>query len=90
MMDVVNKTTKITATFVATVWNIASVKTMMCCPWSYCDARAPSDAVPARRATLGISGVAASWREPVGTVSPTPAMPAQSASSTERAKLSVR
>lgn len=82
--------TKTTPTYVVTGCNIASVKTVMCCPLSYGDTRGPLDAVPVRRATLGISGVAASQREPVGMVSRTPAMPALSASSTERAKLSVR
>lgn len=55
-----------------------------------CVIRARSGVVPVSRATLGISGVAVSRREPVGMANPTLATPALSASSTERAQSSVR
>lgn len=52
--------------------------------------RALSDVVPVRQATLGISNKAVSLKEPVAMANPTPATPAQSASSIERGPSSAR
>ncbi len=55
-----------------------------------CIIRVHSGVVPVSRATLGISGMAVSPREPVGMANPTPATPVLSVSSTERVQSSVR
>lgn len=55
-----------------------------------CVIRAHSGVVPVSRATLGISDVAVSRREPVGMANPTHATPALSALSIVRVQSSVR
>lgn len=60
------------------------------CLKTVCITRAPSGVVPVRLATLATSVTGVNQREPVGTASPTPATPVQSASFIERVKSSVR